>query len=189
MKIKSVAAAACGRVAVRLRPSRRGQGSGLGRGQRSSPRTVPQFEKSSGNKVRSPGPAQTTSRRKSRPARCSISSSSPVPSSIPSPRTARSSPAARSIWSVERRLAVKAGRAKPDLKSGDDLKKTLLAAKSVCYSAGPSGVYHGAFVREDGHRRPDQGQGESDPARRADCYPDPERRNRGSLQQVSELIH
>ena len=38
-------------------------------------------------------------------------------------------------------VAVKAGAPKPDLKSGDDLKKTLLAAKSVGYSTGPSGVY------------------------------------------------
>jgi len=38
-------------------------------------------------------------------------------------------------------VAVKAGAAKPELKSGDDLKKALLAAKSVGYSTGPSGVY------------------------------------------------
>ena len=38
-------------------------------------------------------------------------------------------------------VAVKAGAPKPDLKSGDDLKKALLAAKSVGYSTGPSGVY------------------------------------------------
>jgi molybdate transport system substrate-binding protein len=38
-------------------------------------------------------------------------------------------------------VAVKPGTAKPDLKSGDDLKKALLAAKSVGYSTGPSGVY------------------------------------------------
>ncbi len=38
-------------------------------------------------------------------------------------------------------VAVKAGAPKPDLKSGDDLKNALLAAKSVGYSTGPSGVY------------------------------------------------
>lgn len=38
-------------------------------------------------------------------------------------------------------FAVKAGAPKPDVKSADDLKKALLAAKSVGYSTGPSGVY------------------------------------------------
>jgi molybdate transport system substrate-binding protein len=38
-------------------------------------------------------------------------------------------------------VAVKPGVPKPDLKSGDDLKKALLTAKSVGYSTGPSGVY------------------------------------------------
>jgi molybdate transport system substrate-binding protein len=38
-------------------------------------------------------------------------------------------------------VAVKAGASKPDLRSGDDLKSALLAAKSVGYSTGPSGVY------------------------------------------------
>jgi len=38
-------------------------------------------------------------------------------------------------------VAVKAGAPKPDVSSGDALKKALLAAKSVGYSQGPSGVY------------------------------------------------
>src|SRR5260221_2834708 len=38
-------------------------------------------------------------------------------------------------------IAVKAGAPKPDFTSGDALKKALLAAKSVGYSQGPSGVY------------------------------------------------
>jgi molybdate transport system substrate-binding protein len=38
-------------------------------------------------------------------------------------------------------VAVKAGAPKPELKSGDDLKAALLSAKSVGYSTGPSGVY------------------------------------------------
>jgi molybdate transport system substrate-binding protein len=38
-------------------------------------------------------------------------------------------------------VAVKAGAPKPDVSSGEALKKALIAAKSVGYSQGPSGVY------------------------------------------------
>ena len=44
--------------------------------------------------------------------------------------------------------AVRQGAPKPDIGSGDALKRALLAAKSIAYSSGPSGVYlAGLFQR------------------------------------------
>ena len=45
-------------------------------------------------------------------------------------------------------IAVRAGAPRPDVSSADALKRTLLAAKSIGYSTGPSGVYlAGLFQR------------------------------------------
>ncbi|MBL8663094.1 MAG: molybdate ABC transporter substrate-binding protein [Candidatus Odyssella sp.] len=38
-------------------------------------------------------------------------------------------------------VAVRAGQPKPDISSGDAVKKAVLAARSVAYSSGPSGFY------------------------------------------------
>jgi molybdate transport system substrate-binding protein len=45
-------------------------------------------------------------------------------------------------------VAVRAGAPKPDISSGEALKRAVLAAKSIVYSTGPSGVYlAGLFQR------------------------------------------
>jgi molybdate transport system substrate-binding protein len=46
--------------------------------------------------------------------------------------------------------AVRAGAPKPDIRSTEALKQTLLAAKSIGYSSGPSGVYLTELVRRLG---------------------------------------
>jgi molybdate transport system substrate-binding protein len=45
-------------------------------------------------------------------------------------------------------VAVRSGAPKPDISSGDALKRTVLGAKSIVYSTGPSGIYlAGLFQR------------------------------------------
>jgi len=46
--------------------------------------------------------------------------------------------------------AVRAGAVKPDISSGDALKRTLLAARSIIISSGPSGVYLAELFRKIG---------------------------------------
>jgi molybdate transport system substrate-binding protein len=47
-------------------------------------------------------------------------------------------------------VAVKAGAAKPDLRSGEALKNALLKAKSISYSTGPSGVHMAQLIKQWG---------------------------------------
>jgi molybdate transport system substrate-binding protein len=47
-------------------------------------------------------------------------------------------------------VAVRAGAPRPDIDSGDALKRTLLAAKSIAYSSGPSGAYLAALFQRMG---------------------------------------
>jgi molybdate transport system substrate-binding protein len=47
-------------------------------------------------------------------------------------------------------VAVRAGAPKPDVGSAEALKKTLLAAKTVGYTSGPSGVYMAGLVERMG---------------------------------------
>ena len=87
-------------------------------------------------------------------------------------------------------VAVKAGAPKPDLKSGDDLKKALLAAKSVGYSTGPSGVYMQGLFEKMGIADEIKAKAKVTQPGRAGC----DRSIRSGeaeigFQQVSELIH
>jgi molybdate transport system substrate-binding protein len=47
-------------------------------------------------------------------------------------------------------VAVRAGAPKPDIGSAEALKKTLLAAKTVGYTSGPSGVYMAGLIERMG---------------------------------------
>src|SRR5256885_1639898 len=47
-------------------------------------------------------------------------------------------------------IAIRAGAPKPDIGSADGLKKALLAAKSISYSTGPSGVHMAKLIQQWG---------------------------------------
>lgn len=47
-------------------------------------------------------------------------------------------------------IAVRAGAPKPDVRSGDALKRALLAARTVGYTSGPSGVYMAGLIERMG---------------------------------------
>ena len=86
-------------------------------------------------------------------------------------------------------VAVRAGMAKPDVSSSENLQRTLLAAKSIVISSGPSGVYLLEFMEKRGllaalrPRIKQLGSGQSVGEAIA--------RGEGDLgfQQVSELLH
>ena len=47
-------------------------------------------------------------------------------------------------------IAVRAGAPRPDIASPEAVKQTLLAAKSIAYSSGPSGVYFAGLIERMG---------------------------------------
>ncbi len=59
-------------------------------------------------------------------------------------------------------VGVKAGAPKPDISSTEALKKTLLAAKSIGYSTGPSGVYIIGLFERLGLADADQAEAQAD---------------------------
>lgn len=86
-------------------------------------------------------------------------------------------------------MAVKAGAPKPDISSGQAVKKALLGAKMVAYSSGPSGVYVQRLFDKLGiaDQMKDKSKQTLSPRRVAD-YLVKDEADLG-FQQVSELIH
>ena len=86
-------------------------------------------------------------------------------------------------------VAVRAGAPQPDISSGDALKKTLLAAKTVGYTSGPSGVYMAQLVERMGIAADVKAKFRSVPSGGTDRHHRRERRCGIGFQQVSELVH
>lgn len=86
-------------------------------------------------------------------------------------------------------MAVKAGAPKPDISSGEAVKKALLAAKMVAYSTGPSGVYVQRLFEKLGiaEQMKDKSKQTVSPRRVADYVAKGEADL--GFQQVSELVH
>jgi molybdate transport system substrate-binding protein len=86
-------------------------------------------------------------------------------------------------------VAVRAGTQRPDISSGEALKRTLLAAKSIAYSTGPSGVYLDGLFQRMGIanelkaklKQPPSGGSVAEMVARGEAEI--------GFQQVSELIH
>lgn len=101
---------------------------------------VPQFERATGNKVSTSwvGSVQMMSRLKGGEAvDLVILSAASLDDLVKAGIIADRQDIAKSGVAA----AVKAGAPKPDISSGEALKRAVLAAKSVAYSTGPSGIY------------------------------------------------
>ena len=86
-------------------------------------------------------------------------------------------------------VAVRAGAPKPDVSSGDALKRALLSAKSIGYSTGPSGVYVAGLFQRMGiademkpkSKQPPSGASVGEMIARGEVEI--------GFQQISELVH
>ena len=86
-------------------------------------------------------------------------------------------------------VAVKAGAPKPDISSTAAVKKAMLAAKSVAYSTGPSGVYVQALIGKLGIAEDVKAKSkQTAPGTRVGQYLAKGEAELG-FQQISELIH
>ena len=86
-------------------------------------------------------------------------------------------------------VAVRKGSSKPDISSGDAIKKAMLAAKSVAYSSGPSGVYIQALIQKLGISEEMKSKSKQTPSgTRVGQYLEKGEAELG-FQQISELIH
>jgi molybdate transport system substrate-binding protein len=118
---------------------------------------VPQFEKQSGHKVLTEwvGMADMKKRLQAGDVVDLVSGSAAAVDELI--QAGKLAPGRMDLATSSATVAVRAGAARPDISSAEALKRALLAAKSIGYSSGPSGVYlAGVFKRmgiDDGKRK------------------------------------
>lgn len=118
---------------------------------------VPQFEKKSGHKVLTEwvGMADMKKRLQAGDVVDLVSGSAAAVDELI--QAGKLAPGRMDIGTSSATVAVRAGAPRPDIGSAEALKRALLAAKSIGYSSGPSGVYlAGVFKRmgvDDGKRK------------------------------------
>jgi molybdate transport system substrate-binding protein len=118
---------------------------------------VPQFEKQSGHKVLTEwvGMADMKKRLQAGDVVDLVSGSAAAIDELI--QAGKLAPGRMDLGTSSATVAVRAGAARPDIGSAEALKRALLAAKSIGYSSGPSGVYlAGVFKRmgvDDGKRK------------------------------------
>jgi molybdate transport system substrate-binding protein len=102
---------------------------------------VPQFEKRSGHKVATEwvGMADMKKRLLAGEVVDLVSGSAAAVDELI--KVGKLAPARMDLGTSSATVAVRAGAARPDISSAEALKRALLAAKSIGYSSGPSGVY------------------------------------------------
>ena len=86
-------------------------------------------------------------------------------------------------------VAVKAGAPRPDVSSGEAVKKALLAAKTVGYSTGPSGVYMQGLFQKMGIADQIKAKGKQTPTGVLVATIVASGDAELGFQQVSELVH
>ena len=109
---------------------------------------VPQFEKQSGHKVLTEwvGMADMKKRLQAGEIVDLVSGSAAAIDELIQAR--KLAPGRMDLATSSATVAVRAGAKRPDISSAEALKRALLAAKSIGYSSGPSGVYlAGVFKR------------------------------------------
>lgn len=112
---------------------------------------VPQFEKSSGHRVATTWAGTTAIMQKMTAGESHdliIISGAELDELIRQGKVAADSRVTLARCGIG--IAIRAGAPKPDVSSAGALKKALLAAKTVGYTSGPSGVYMGKLIERMG---------------------------------------